>query len=39
MFWEGVTMTEQRQRFLEDYQLNYYLDSTRKCNFGGGNKR
>ena len=24
MTWKGVTVTEQRQRFLEDYQLNYY---------------
>ena len=24
MPWEGVTVTVQRQRFLEDYQLNYY---------------
>ena len=24
MPWKGVTVTEQRQRFLEDYQLNYY---------------
>ena len=23
MPWRGVTMSEQRQRFLEDYQLNY----------------
>ncbi len=24
MPWRGVTVSEQRQRFLEDYQLNYY---------------
>jgi putative transposase len=24
MPWKGVTVTEQRQRFLEDFQLNYY---------------
>src|SRR3970040_1991053 len=24
MPWKGVTVSEQRQRFLEDYQLNYY---------------
>ena len=24
MPWEGVTVGEQKQRFLEDYQLNYY---------------
>jgi transposase-like protein len=24
MPWEGVTVSEQRQRFLEDYRLNYY---------------
>jgi hypothetical protein len=24
MPWKGVTMSEQRQRFLEDYLLNYY---------------
>jgi putative transposase len=24
MPWKGVTVTEQRQRFLEDYELNYY---------------
>lgn len=24
MPWKGVTVTEQRQRFLEDYQLNFY---------------
>jgi hypothetical protein len=24
MPWKGVTVTEQRERFLEDYQLNYY---------------
>lgn len=24
MSWKGVTVTEQRQRFFEDYQLNYY---------------
>ena len=24
MSWKGVTVTEQRQRFLEDYQLKYY---------------
>jgi len=25
MPWKGVTVSEQRQRFLEDYQLNYYI--------------
>ena len=24
MPWRGVTVSEQRERFLEDYQLNYY---------------
>jgi len=24
MPWKGVTVSEQRQRFLEDYQLSYY---------------
>jgi len=24
MPWRGVTVSEQRQRFLEDYKLNYY---------------
>jgi len=24
MPWKGVTVSEQRQRFLEDYQPNYY---------------
>ena len=24
MPWRGVTVSEQRQRFFEDYQLNYY---------------
>src|SRR4030065_444502 len=24
MPWKGVTVSEQRQRFLEDYKLNYY---------------
>ena len=24
MPWKGVTVSEQRQRFIEDYQLNYY---------------
>ena len=24
MPWKGVTVNEQRQRFIEDYQLNYY---------------
>ena len=24
MPWRGVTVSEQRQRFLEDYRLNYY---------------
>ena len=24
MPWKGVTVSEQRQRFLEDYLLNYY---------------
>ena len=24
MPWKGVTVDEQRQRFLKDYQLNYY---------------
>ena len=27
MHWRGVTLSEQRQRFLEDYQLNYYPGS------------
>jgi len=27
MPWKGVTVSEQRQRFLEDYQLNYYFIS------------
>jgi len=25
MPWKGVTVSEQRQRFLEDYELKYYL--------------
>jgi predicted DNA-binding protein YlxM (UPF0122 family) len=24
MPWEGVTVSEQKQRFIEDYLLNYY---------------
>ena len=24
MPWKGVTVSEQRQRFLEDFQLNFY---------------
>ena len=24
MPWRGVTVSEQRERFLEDYRLNYY---------------
>ena len=24
MAWKGVTVDEQRKRFLEDYQMNYY---------------
>jgi len=24
MPWKGVTVSEQRERFLEDYRLNYY---------------
>ena len=27
MPWKGVTVSEQRQRFLENYQLDYYSDS------------
>jgi len=24
MLWQGITLSEQRQRFLEDFQLNNY---------------
>jgi len=32
--WKGVTVMEQRQRFLEDYQLNYYSISELAERFG-----
>ena len=34
MPWKGVTVSEQRQRFLEDYQLNYYSISELAERFG-----
>lgn len=34
MTWKGVTVSEQRQRFLEDYQLNYYSVSDLAERFG-----
>ena len=34
MPWSGVTVSEQRQRFLEDYQLNYYSISELAERFG-----
>ena len=34
MPWRGVTVSEQRQRFLEDYQLNYYSISELAKRFG-----
>ncbi|MEA1978118.1 MAG: IS481 family transposase [Chloroflexota bacterium] len=34
MPWKGVTVSEQRQRFLEDYQLNYYSVSDLAERFG-----
>jgi transposase InsO family protein len=34
MPWRGVTVSEQRQRFLEDYQLNYYRISELAERFG-----
>jgi transposase len=34
MPWRGVTVTEERQRFLEDYRLNYYSVSELAERFG-----
>jgi len=34
MPWRGVTVSEQRQRFLEDYQLNYYSITELAERFG-----
>jgi len=34
MPWKGVTVSEQRQRFLEDFQLNYYSVSDLAERFG-----
>ena len=34
MPWRGVTVSEQRQRFLEDYQLNYYSVTDLAERFG-----
>ena len=34
MPWKGVTVTEERQRFLEDYKLNYYSISELAERFG-----
>jgi len=34
MPWKGVTVSEQRQRFLEDYQLNYYSITELAERFG-----
>ena len=34
MPWKGVTVSEQRQRFLEDYQLNYYSVTELAERFG-----
>ena len=34
MPWKGVTVSEQRQRFLEDYQLNYYSVTDLAERFG-----
>ena len=34
MPWRGVTVSEQRQRFIEDYQLNYYSVTDLAERFG-----
>ncbi len=34
MPWKGVTVSEQRQRFLEDYQSNYYSIAELAERFG-----
>jgi len=34
MPWKGVTVSEQRQRFLEDYLLNYYSVTDLAERFG-----
>src|SRR4030065_690668 len=34
MPWKGVTMNEQRQRFLEDYKLNVYTTTDLADRFG-----
>ena len=34
MGWKGVTVSEQRHRFLEDYQLNYYSITELAERFG-----
>jgi transposase len=38
MPWKGVTVSEQRQRFLEDYQLNYYTVTDLEERFGVSRK-
>jgi len=38
MPWRGVTVSEQRQRFLEDYQLNYYPVTELAGRFGMSRK-
>jgi len=34
MPWKGVTVSEQRQRFIEDYMLNYYSITELADRFG-----
>jgi hypothetical protein len=34
MPWKGVTVSEQRQRFLEDYLLNFYSKTELAERFG-----
>jgi len=38
MPWRGVTVSEQRQRFLEDYKLNYYSVTDLATRFGVSRK-
>jgi predicted DNA-binding protein YlxM (UPF0122 family) len=38
MPWKGVTVSEQRQRFIEDYLLNYYSISGLAERFGVSRK-
>ena len=35
MPWEGVTVSEQKQRFIEDYLLNYYSVTNLAKRFNG----